>query len=110
MFDAYNELCSLLFHQRGDYEKNYKQNLPAMLRHSKRLGLQLMKGQLQPQNLKKREEVNALKEKVFNCWCRVLQEQNQADETTFPGRIVNEQTRAEMAHEQAIVANYMTPE
>ena len=35
-----------------------------------------MKGQLKPDNLKSREQSNALKEKMFMAWCRVLSDNN----------------------------------
>ena len=113
MFDAYNEVVRVVFNQRQDYEKRYNDILPRLLKLFKRLGITLIKGQLKPDNLKNRDQVNALKEKLFMAWCRVLNEQNKFDETvysTFAGKVLNEQYTSEMAYTDQILASYQTPE
>lgn len=76
MFRTYNEFVKLVFSQKAVYETNYKSNLPKLLKLARKLGLQLLKGQLAPQNLKSREQINFLKELIVKNWCRVINESN----------------------------------
>lgn len=113
MFDAYNELVRIIFLQKQDYEKRYNDILGKLLKLFKRLGITLMKGQLKPDNLKSREQSNALKEKIFMAWCRVLSDNNQYNETTystFAGKVLNENQKSEMEHNDQILATYQAPE
>ena len=100
LFTNYNEFIKIVFTQRSEYEKKYKEYLPHLLRLAKRLGLTLIKGQLMPANLKTREQCNALKEKILFCWCRILNEQNQFDQETyssiFAGKQLNENTKTDL--------------
>lgn len=64
MFRAYNGLVRLLFARNVDYEQVYKEKLPRILKYLKVLGLQPLKNQLLPSNLKNRDQANLLKEKI----------------------------------------------
>jgi len=76
MFDAYNEFVKIVFTQRADYSNKYNDLVPRLLKLAKRLCITLQRGQLRPENLKKREDIQILKEKVYFAWCRVLSEEN----------------------------------
>jgi hypothetical protein len=79
MFDHYNEFIKICFSNRSDYSNKYDSVLPRLLRLAKRLGLGLIKGQLKPENLKVRENSNALKEKLLFCWIRIINDENKYD-------------------------------
>lgn len=113
MFDHYNEFIKICFSNRSDYSNKYDSVLPRLLRLAKRLGLGLIKGQLKPENLKVRENSNALKEKLLFCWIRIINDENKYDtdvQEIFTGKILNEQTRQEVEHDQKIVDAYQLPD
>ena len=72
LFESYNEFIKILFTQRTIYETTFKQRLPLLLKLAKKIGLTLLKGQLQPVNLKIRENSNLLKERIWQCWCKII--------------------------------------
>ena len=76
MFKAYNGLVRLLFARNVDYEQVYKEKLPRILKYLKVLGLQPLKNQLLPSNLKNRDQANLLKEKIVQCICRTIANTN----------------------------------
>jgi len=102
MFDHYNEFVKIVFSQRSDYGVKYVSVMPRLLKLAKRLGLGLIKGQLKPENVKVRENANALKEKLFFCWIRIINEENKYDTDVaeiFAGKILDEQTRSQVEHD-----------
>jgi hypothetical protein len=76
MFDSYNEFVKIVFIQRASYEESYKKRLPILTNLVRKLGLILPKGWMLPSHLKSRENSNYLKEKLVNCWCRILNQSN----------------------------------
>jgi hypothetical protein len=58
MLDCYSEFVKIVFTQRHIYEQQFKQKLPHLLKLAKKMGLPLLRGQLQPANLKARENSN----------------------------------------------------
>lgn len=102
LFEQYNEFVKIIFTQRAVYETTYKEKLPRLLRLAKKLGLTLMKGQLQPSNLKSRENSNLLKEKLVACWCRIISETNCFDSEipSIFNKKLNENTKSAVEIEQ----------
>lgn len=64
-----------MFNQKT-YETVFKDKLPRLVKLARKMGLSLLKGELQPANLKTKEQFNTLKEKIFWAWCRTFNQSN----------------------------------